>query len=110
MIGRDISAGLVTVAFTGFAFYTTMSVTIATVAGAVGVTLPIATYTTASSVVGILSGPVGWAILGVAALGGLALAGRANLQKTTALIDQIHALKVEALIAAGVREQDVSNA
>ena len=91
-----------TVAFTGFAFYTTMSITIATVASAVGVTLPFAAYTGASTAVGVLSGPVGWAILGVAALGGVALAGRPNLQKTTALIGQIHALKVEALIAANI--------
>lgn len=91
-----------TVAFTGFAFYTTMSVTVATVAGAVGVTLPFATYAGASTVVGILSGPVGLAIMGAAALGGVALAGRPNLRKTTALVGQIHALKVEALIAAGV--------
>ena len=99
-----------TVAFTGFAFYTTMSVTIATVAGAVGVTLPFATYAGASTVVGVLSGPVGWAVMGVAALGGVALAGRPNLQKTAALIGQLHALKVEALIAAGVPEQDVFSA
>lgn len=99
-----------TVAFAGFAFYTTMSVTIATVASAVGVTLPFATYAGASTVVGVLSGPVGWAIMGAATLGGVALAGRPNLQKTTALVGQLHALKVEALIAAGVPEQDVFNA
>ncbi len=99
-----------TVAFAGFAFYSTMSVTIATVAGAVGVTLPFATYAGASALIGVLSGPVGWAIMGVATLGGVAFAGRANLQKTTALIAQLHALKVEALIAAGVPERDVFHA
>lgn len=91
-----------TVAFTGFAFYTTMSITIATVASAVGVTLPFAAYTGASTLVGVLSGPVGWAILAASALGGVALAGRPNLQKTTALVCQIHALKVEALVAADI--------
>jgi uncharacterized protein YaaW (UPF0174 family) len=99
-----------TVAFTGFAFYTTMSVTIATVASALGITLPFATYAGLSTLVGILSGPIGWAIMGVVALGGVALAGRSNLQKTTALISQLHALKVEALIAAGVPEQEVFDA
>ena len=99
-----------TVAFTGFAFYTTMSVTIATVAATAGVTLPFATYAGASTLVGVLSGPVGWAIMGAAALGGVALAGRANIQKTAALIGQLHALKVEALIAAGVPEIDVFKA
>ena len=96
-----------TVAFTGFAFYTTMSVTIATVAGTLGLTLPFATYAGASSLVGIFTGPVGWAITGIFAVAGVALKGRANLIKTTALIGQLHALKVEALVAAGVPEQDV---
>lgn len=90
-----------TVAFTGFAFYTTMSVTVASVASAVGATLPFAVYTGASTAVGLLSGPVGWAIAGASALGGLALAGRANVRKTAALVAEIHALKVEALRAAG---------
>jgi uncharacterized protein YaaW (UPF0174 family) len=99
-----------TAALTGFAFYTTMSVTIATVAGAVGATLPFATYAGASSLIGALSGPVGWAIMGIAALGGMALVGRADRQKTAAFIVQLHALKVEALIAAGVPERDVFHA
>lgn len=96
-----------TVAFMGFAFYTTMSITIATAAGAVGVTLPFAAYAGASSLVGVLTGPVGWAIMGAGALGGVALAGRPNLQKTAALIFQAHALKVEALMAAGTPESEV---
>lgn len=99
-----------TVAFAGFAFYTAMSITIASIAGAVGVTLPFAAYLGASSIVGVLSGPVGWAIMSVAALGGIALAGRANLRKTTLLIGQLHALKVEALVAAGVPEHAVFTA
>lgn len=96
-----------TVAFTGFAFYTSMSVAIASVAGAVGVVLPFAVYGSAASLVGILSGPIGWAIMGISAIGGMALAGRANLQKTTAFVAQIHALKVESLAAAGVSERSV---
>lgn len=96
-----------TVAFAGFTFYTTMSMTIATVASAVGVTLPFAAYTGASAVVGVLSGPVGWAIAGAAALGGAVLAGRPNVRKTTALVAQIHALKIEALRAAKVPEHEI---
>jgi uncharacterized protein YaaW (UPF0174 family) len=96
-----------TVAFTGFAFYTTMSIAIATVAGAVGVTLPMAVYTSAASLVGILAGPVGWAIMSVTALGGIALSGRANVQKTTQAIMQVHALKVEALLADRIPKSKV---
>lgn len=95
------------VSFSGFAFYTTMSVTIHAVASAVGVTLPFATYAGASTLVGVLSGPVGWAIIGLAALGGLALAGQADVQKTTAFLCQIHALKIEALVEAGVDEKKI---
>jgi len=104
-----LAALSVTAAFAGFALYSTLSFAIGYVASSVGVILPFATYTGAASVVGALSGPVGWAIMGVAALGGLALAGRSDLEKTTALICQLHALKIEALIAAGVPEQDVFN-
>jgi uncharacterized protein YaaW (UPF0174 family) len=89
-------------AFAGFALYTTMSVAIATAAGAVGVTLPFAVYTGASSVIALLSGPVGWAILAIAGVSGIALAGRANVFKTAQLIAQIHTLKAEALMAAGL--------
>ena len=84
-----------------------MSATIAAVATAMGVTLPFAAYAGAATAIGVLAGPIGWAIAGLATLGGIALAGRADLQKTTAFIAQIHALKVEALMAAGVREKDV---
>lgn len=96
-----------TVAFTGFAFYTTMSVAIASVASAMGIVLPFAAYAGAASLVGILTGPIGWAIMGVTALGSMALAGRADLQKTTAFAVQIHALKVEVLAAAGISEKSI---
>ena len=96
-----------TVAAYGFAFYTTMSVTIATVASAIGVTVPFAGYMGASSLVGVLSGPVGWAIMGVTAIGGIVILGRPNIQKTTALIGQVHSLKIEALAAARISESEV---
>ncbi len=96
-----------TVFFSGFAFYTTMSVTISTVAGLFGLTLPFAAYTGASTTVALLAGPVGWAIAGVVALGSLALMGRADLKKTTPAVLQIHGLKVAALLAAGVPEDRI---
>ncbi len=96
-----------TVAFSGFAFYSTMSVSIAAAASAVGMTLPFAAYTGASTIVGALTGPIGWAILGAAALGTVALAGSANDKKTFAFICQLHAYKIEALLAAGVPESEI---
>lgn len=58
--------------FTGFAFYTTMTTVMFTVAGFFGITLPFAAYTGASSIVAILSGPIGWALLAIAATAGIA--------------------------------------
>ena len=69
-----IGALSATVAFTGFAFYTTMSTVICTVAGFVGVTLPFAAYTAASSTVAALTGPVGWVIGGVLLASGATVA------------------------------------
>lgn len=86
-----------TVYFSGFAFYTTMSVVISTVAGWFGITLPFVAYTTASSTVAILAGPIGWAIGAVLLAAAVAWTGRANVKKTTAAVMQLHALKVGAL-------------
>lgn len=96
-----------TVAFTGFAFYTSMTAAIAAAASAVGVTLPFAAYAGATTAVGVLSGPIGWAIAGVAGLSAVLVVGRPNVQKSTALVAQIHALKVEALQAADVPEDQI---
>ncbi|MDO5291053.1 MAG: hypothetical protein Q4F13_15690 [Pseudomonadota bacterium] len=88
------------VAFTGFAFYTTMSTLMAAGAGLVGVTLPFAAFSGAASTIAAVTGPVGWAVTAVAFVGGVALAGRAKAKKSAALIMEVHALKVLALKAA----------
>jgi uncharacterized protein YaaW (UPF0174 family) len=84
-----------------------MSITISTAAGFFGLTLPFATYTTTSSLVGFLSGPVGWAMVGVMVLAGIAFAGRANPQETLGAVSQLHMLKIAALKAAGIDEKSV---
>lgn len=86
-----------TVYFSGFAFYTTMSIVISTVAGWLGITLPFVAYTTASSTVAVLAGPIGWAIGAVLLAAAVAWTGRANVKKTTAAVMQLHALKAGAL-------------
>lgn len=100
--GTGVIAALsTTVAFTGFAFYTTLSVTISTVPAS-GISLPLAAYT--RGVVNCRSSE--WAYR----LGNCdALAGRANVQKTTAFISQIHTLKVAALIEGGASEEEIFN-
>jgi hypothetical protein len=88
-----------TVFFAGFAFYTSMSIVICATAGFFGVAVPggFAAYAGASYTAGVLSGPVGWAILGLAALGSVAIFGRANATKTAAFVTQMHLLKVQSL-------------
>lgn len=75
-----------TVYFAGFAFYTTMSSVIFATAGFFGITLPFTAYTGAASTVAVLSGPVGWAIASLAALGSLIFIGRANHAKVAAFV------------------------
>lgn len=91
--GAAIAALGTTVAFTGFAFYTTMSTVIATVAGWVGATLPFAAYTGASTTVAVFAGPVGWCIAGAGLLGGAVAAGWPDSQKTANFIITVHLIK-----------------
>lgn len=91
-----------TVAFSGFAFYTTMSVVICTVAGFFGMTLPFVVYTTASSTVALLAGPIGWALAGVLAAIGVVLLGAANPRKTAAFITTLHMRKAHYFHLAGL--------
>ena len=86
-----------TVYFTGFAFYTTMTTVMYTVAGFLGATLPFGVYTAATTTIAFLSGPVGWAVICIGATGTLAHLGRADMRETTAFIIQVHSLKVVAL-------------
>lgn len=90
-----------TVYFAGFAFYTTMSSVIFSTAGIFGITVPFAAYAGVSTTVGVLSGPVGWTILGLSALGSLVMLGSANEAKTAAFVTQVHLIKVQALKNSG---------
>ena len=74
-----------------------MSSVISATAGFFGLTLPFAAYSGASSTAAVLSGPVGWAILGLAALGAVIFVGRANHAKTAAFVTQLHLIKVHSL-------------
>ena len=105
-----LAALSMTVHLTGVAFYTTMSTVICSVAGFFGITLPFAAYTTASTVVGFLTGPIGWALLAIAAAAGVVLVGRADFQQTAAAVCQFHMLKVAALKAAGETDAELFEA
>lgn len=102
-----LAALSLTVHLAGFAFYTTMSSFICAAAGFLEVTLPFAVYTASSSIVAFLTGPVGWALIVIAAAASIALLCDANVKKTAAAICQLHMLKVAALQAANVADKDV---
>lgn len=103
-LGGSAALGVLsaTTYFSGFAFYTTMSTVISTIAGWAGVTLPFAAYTGASSIAAFLSGPVGWALLALGGAVGAAMLGRANWSKTMAFIIQLHSLKAASRHLAGL--------
>ena len=100
--GAAVAALGVTVAFTGFAFYTTMSVVMCTVAGWFGITLPFAAYAGASTTIAALSGPIGWCIAGVAVAGGAIYAAWPSADKTAAFVMQLHFIKAQQLKQKGI--------
>lgn len=88
--------------FFGFAFYTTMSTTIAWIGALLGVTVPWVVYSSASTLVAFLAtNPFGWALLAVGAGASVAWLGGANEQKSAAFVCQINALRAAAWEAAG---------
>ncbi len=90
-----------TVALTGFAFYTTMSVIIYSIGAIFGITFPFAVYTTASSLVALLAGPIGWILAGGLFLGGLIWALWPSVDRTASFIMALHFLKSHAFHEAG---------
>ena len=86
-----------TAAFAGFAFYTTVSVIICTVAGWLGVTLPFSVYIATSTTLSVLTGPIGWAIAGIAAVGGGIYLARSQPDVIFAFVMQVNAIKTSWL-------------
>jgi len=91
--GAAIAALGATVALSGFAFYTTMSVVISTVAGWLGVTLPFAAYMGTSSTVAALAGPIGWVLAAVAITGGAIWMGLPEEDTIAAFVIQVNQIK-----------------
>jgi hypothetical protein len=88
-----IAAISTAVTVAGFSFYTAMSVAICTAGGWVGVTLPFVVYTTASSTVALLAGPVGWfAAAGMGATAVL-LADMPDDEKSRAIVMTVGAIR-----------------
>jgi uncharacterized protein YaaW (UPF0174 family) len=98
-----------TVYFAGSAFYLTMSTVIYSAAGFFGATIPFSAYMASSSTVATLSGPVGWAIFGIAATGAVLFLGRADRMKSAAFVTQLHMIKVMALNESGMLDKTMAH-
>lgn len=88
-----IGALSVTVAFTGFAFYTTMSTVMCTVAAWFGATLPFAAYTGMATTVAVVSGPIGWCIAGLATVGSAFMMGMNEPDTVAAFVITVNSIK-----------------
>jgi hypothetical protein len=81
----------------GFGFYLAMSTFISSAAALLGMTAPWAVFQGASAVVGFLAAnPVGWLLLGVAAIASVAWLGGANAEKAAAFVCQVNMLRAAA--------------
>lgn len=87
-----------TILMNGFVFYTTMSSVICASAGALGVTLPFGAYMGASSTAALISGPVGWTVVGLAAIGTVVLAfNDPGKEKLVKIVVATHLMKAKAM-------------
>ena len=93
-----ISSLSVTVACTGFAFYTSLTSAMAVAAGWVGVTLPFAAYTSATTTVAILTGPIGWGIAGTAVVGGGIAAGWPDKDLIISFVMMVNTIKAKRYV------------
>jgi len=100
--GAALAALAGVVNLTGFAFYIMMSVIICKIGAILGITFPFVVYTTASSVVAVLAGPIGWILAGTAFLGGFIWAQLPSVDKTASFIMALHFLKAQAFHEAGL--------
>ena len=89
------------VAFNGFSAYVAATTALGAATAAVGTTLPFAAYTSLTTAISVLTGPVGWAIGTTAGVSSLILAGRPDSKRMTSFTLTMHALKLDALRAAG---------
>lgn len=88
------------VALSGFSAYVAATTALSAAAAAAGLTLPIAAYTTMSSTIAVITGPIGWAAASVAGIFSIALAARPDAKKMASFALTMHALKLDSLRAA----------
>lgn len=92
-----IAALSATAAFSGFAFYTSITTGMAVAAGWVGVTLPFAAYTTTATTIGALTGPIGWCVAGAGLIGGGIAAGWPDADLIVSFVMTVNVIKAKRL-------------
>lgn len=92
-----IAALSASVAFSGFAFYTSITTGMAIAAGWVGATLPFAAYITATTTVSVLAGPIGWCIAGAGLVGGGIVAGWPDSDLIISFVMTVNVIKAKKL-------------
>lgn len=86
-----------TAAFTGLAFYSTITSAMAVAAGWIGVTLPFTVYMTTVSAIGTITGPIGWCVAGGAVLVGGVAAGWPDKELIISFVMTVNAIKAKKL-------------
>ena len=98
MSGAGAVAALsATAAFSGFAFYTSITTGMAVAAGWVGATLPFAAYTTTATAIGALTGPIGWCVAGAGLIGGGIAAGWPDADLIVSFVMTANVIKAKRL-------------
>lgn len=98
MAGAGAIAALsATAAFTGFAFYTSITSAMAVAAGWIGVSLPFTAYMTTMSTLGVITGPIGWCVAGGAAVAGGVALGWPDKDLVIAFVMTANAIKAKKM-------------
>ena len=92
-----VTALSTTVAFSGFAFYTSITTGMSVAAGWVGVTLPFAAYTATTAAIKALCGPIGWCIVGAEIVGGGIAAGWPDSDLIISFVMTVNVIKAKKL-------------
>jgi hypothetical protein len=85
------------VSFTGFAAYLAATTALGAASAAAGMTLPFAAFTSLTSFMSVLTGPVGFVLTSAVGILGLVIGGRPDSKKMTTFTLTMHALKLDAL-------------
>ncbi len=92
-----IAALSASVAFSGFAFYSSITTGMAIAAGWVGVTLPFAAYTATTTTIGVVTGPIGWCVAGAGLVGGCVAAGWPDSDLIISFVMTVNVIKAKKL-------------